>query len=540
MTHTNNASAVVEAKLDRRNDTIAKLFERSPAARAIDRELEDIISAAIEGHLRENNITQNGDLKSLSDKFKNSDIPAEPCDIPEYFDAMVHNLVPESMHLASPRYIGHMASALPRFVPALAKFITTINQNVVKLETSRVLTFCERQALGKMHRLVFGRDDSFYGSHIQRSDSTLGVIVSGGTTANITALWCARNAAFGPMDGFRGVEASGFSAAMQAHGYTGAVIIGSSLMHYSVDKAAAVLGIGTDNVIKLAVPPDNHLDPQLLRNTILDCRKKGLRVVALFGSAGATDSGAIDPLPQMADIAQEFNIHFHVDAAWGGPLLFSKTYQNKLAGIERADSVTIDGHKQLYLPFGIGMALFRDPHTASVIEKNARYIVRPGSIDLGRRSLEGSRPAMALYLDVALNAIGRNGYEYLIDEGIRKARYLADRIANTAEFELLRDPEINIVNYRYIPEKWVDKVLDNTLSESDNVAINRFNERLQKAQRQAGRSFVSRTTLETTRYGRQMPIVALRAVIANPLTTEADINAVLSDQVVIAASLSKH
>ncbi|MHC5832804.1 MAG: pyridoxal-dependent decarboxylase, partial [Nostoc sp.] len=94
-----------------------------------------------------------------------------------------------------------------------------------------------------------------------------------------------------------------------------------------------------------------------------------------------TDSGGVDYLAEIADITQEAHVHFHVDAAWGGPLIFSQQHRHKLAGIERADSVTIDGHKQLYLPIGIGMVFFRDPYKAEAIEKQASYTMRKGSFD---------------------------------------------------------------------------------------------------------------------------------------------------------------
>jgi glutamate decarboxylase len=168
--------------------------------------------------------------------------------------------------------------------------------------------------------------------------------------------------------------------------------------------------------------------------------------------AGSTDAGAIDPLAEIAGIADEANAHFHVDAAWGGPLLLSDQYRSRLAGIERADSVTIDGHKQLYLPLGIGLVLFRRPRFARAIEKHAHCLSRPGSADLGKRSLEGSRPGTALYLHAALNLIGRDGYAALVNDRIRKVRHMADTICARPDFELLMEPDSNVILYRYLPE----------------------------------------------------------------------------------------
>jgi glutamate decarboxylase len=237
-------------------------------------------------------------------------------------------------------------------------------------------------------------------------------------------------------------------------------------------------------------------------------------------------------------VAREAGAHFHVDAAWAGPLLFSRRHRERLAGIELADSVTIDGHKQLYMPMGLGMCVLRDPLAAKAIEKQARYIARAGSVDLGKRALEGSRPGNAMYLHAALHVIGRDGYEALLDEGIRKTRYLADSIRARPEFELLQEPTINILVYRYVPEEFRRAAAACELSDADNLAIDDFNVRLQKAQRRAGHSFVSRTVISTTRCGTGSPTVALRAVIANPLTTESDIDAVLLDQLGIAARLA--
>lgn len=515
----------------------AQLF--ALAGEAAECECEARIAAMSEDFLRGVGVSSDIELKSLLEEFRESRIPASPSRAAQYLDYLAERVVAHSTRTSSPRFIGHMTSALPYFIRPLAKLMTTLNQNVVKLETAKALSFYERQSIAMMHRLLFGFDDQFYDRHIQSSESTLGMIVSGGTLANITALWCARNAAFGPRAGFAGIEAEGLPAALKHYGYEGAVVIGSSLMHFSFEKAAGLLGIGTRSLIKVPVNHVGRMDLAALRRVIAECRARKQYVLALVGVAGTTDCGAIDPLRELAAVARETGAHFHVDAAWGGPILFSRRHRHKLAGIEEADSVTIDGHKQLYLPMGIGMLMLRDPQLARGIEKQAHYVLRANSRDLGKRTLEGSRPGMALFLHAALHLIGAGGYEFLIDEGIRKAQHMAALIDARPEFELLLEPEMNILAYRYLPEEWRAKARSGRLTETDNQQLNRFNERLQKAQRRAGHSFVSRTTLEATRYGRAVPVVALRAVLANPLTAEADIEAVLSEQLLIAAELGE-
>jgi glutamate decarboxylase len=520
-------------------EEVLQLFSPPESMSQAEQELGLRVSSLVHGFLRAPDVSSDAPLRTLAEKFRESRLPAEPSRASDYLDYLAENVVAHSTRTASPRFIGHMTSALPYFVRQLAQLMTAMNQNVVKLETAKAFSFYERQTLAMMHRLVFGLPGEFYERHVQDGESTLGAIVSGGTLANLTALWCARNAALGPREGFAGVEAEGMAAALKHYGYENAVVIGSELMHFSFDKAAGLLGFGTRQLVKVPVNRRHRVDLAALERTVAECRERNHLVLALVGVAGTTDSGAIDPLPEMADIAREAGIHFHVDAAWSGPVLFSCRHRHKLAGLERADSVTIDGHKQLYLPMGIGIVMLRDPRLAKVIEKQARYIVRPGSIDLGKRSLEGSRPGTVLFLHAALNIIGALGYEFLIEEGIRKTRHMAKLVADRPEFELLLEPEINILLYRYIPKALRAKATASRLTEDDDLAINLFNERLQKTQRQAGYSFVSRTSLDSTRDGGGIPVVALRAVIANPLTTESDIESVLQDQINIAGRLTQ-
>ena len=495
------------------------------------------VAAMIGAFLSERTVSSSIDFCSLVDRFAASQLPDGCASETDYLDYLAENVVPHSIRTSSPLCIGNMTSALPHFTGPLATLLLAMNQNLVKVEASKALSLLERQALAMMHRLVYQRADEFYLDSSRRLGRTLGIFASGGTVANATALWCARNASLGPCGSFRGVADEGMEAALRYYRCGGAVIIGSALMHYSMEKAADLLGIGARSLIKVPVDQQCRVSLPALQDALSTCRNRNQHVIALVGVAGSTDSGSVDPLSEMADIASRNRCHFHVDAAWGGPLLFSEQHRYKLSGIERADSVTIDGHKQMYLPTGLGMVLFRSERTPEFVRRHASYALRPDSADLGKDTLEGSRGGTGLFLHAALHIIGRKGYEILIDESMCKARYMADAIGERPEFELLREPESNIILYRYIPAQFrgSNRAVHDR---SETELINNFNTRLQKTQRRAGRTFVSRTTIGLgTRDG--APITALRAVISNPLITRADIDGILSDQQTLAAQLER-
>jgi glutamate decarboxylase len=489
------------------------------------------IDACIQAYLGAERITSAHSMDDLRADFSASTMPEQPGDPARYVRFLQDGVIPHVVNVGDPRYVGHMTSALPGFLPPLSQLLTTLNQNIVKVETSRVLTLIERQTLAMMHRLVFGEPDAFYDAHIQNRESNLGVVVSCGTLANITAMWIARNQALRSSDEFLGLQSEGFVSALRHYGYRDAVIIGSELMHYSMDKLGSLLGLGAENIIKIGVGAHGALDVAALEEIIAACKAEGRLVTAIVGIAGTTETGAIDDLPALATVSEKHGIHFHVDAAWGGPILFSDRHRHILRGIERADTVTICGHKQLYLPQGISMVLCRDPKAIYHIKAMARYQARAESYDLGKHSPEGSRPAMSLYLHASLQLLGRQGYAFLIDEGIRKARLLAALIDAHPAFELIEQPQTNLVVYRYIPAEMRAKVHDGSFTREDQYVINCVNELLQDQEFMGGRGFISRTTLAHGRNGSREPIVVLRAVLANPLTTEDDLRAVLDDQV---------
>jgi glutamate decarboxylase len=413
----------------------------------------------------------------------------------------------------------------------LSRIMVALNQNLVKIETSKAFTPLERQVLGMLHGLVYERGADFYADNLHNSRRALGSFCSGGTTANITALWVARNQMFRPEGEFQGLAREGIANAMAHAGYRKLAIVVSERGHYSLSKAADVLGIGRNNVISVPTDARSKIDLDALRATCARLQSEQVGIVSIVGIAGATETGQVDPLTEMAEIAADVGAHFHVDAAWGGPTLMSDTYKPVLKGIELADSVTIDAHKQLYVPMGAGMVVFKDPQALGAVEHHAEYILRAGSKDLGQYSMEGSRPGMAMLVHAAFHIIGRKGYEIIIDQNVEKAKAFARMIDAHQDFELITDPELNILNYRYVPAKVQTRLASASPDEQMmmNEVLDRANKRMQKQQRAAGKTFVSRTRFSQHRYGGQ-PVSVFRVVMANPMTTLETLRTILNEQ----------
>ncbi|SHI42781.1 glutamate decarboxylase [Malonomonas rubra DSM 5091] len=497
-------------------------------------QIDHAITDNVTGFLQEHVVALQREMEEIEKDFTNPCIPEEPTFVSEYTEFVKDKLVAQSVHTAAPSFVGHMTSALPYFMLPLSRIMIALNQNVVKVETSKAFTPMERQVLAMLHRLIYNFDDNFYPEWIHKSQYALGAFCSGGTIANITALWAARNRLLGPSGDFKGIAQEGLFRAMQHLQCNGLAVLVSRRGHYSLGKAIDVLGLGRENLIAVDTDENNRIDMKQLRYQYALLKEKGIRPIALVGIAGTTETGNVDPLNEMADFASEIGCHFHVDAAWGGPTLFSEKYRHLLSGIERADSVTIDAHKQLYVPMGAGMVLFKDPTALSAIEHHAAYILRHGSKDLGSHTLEGSRPGKSMLVHAGLSIIGRKGYELLIDMGIEKAKMFAEKVNQHPDFELISEPELNILTYRYNPS-WLQLAMSQGSAEQvskANQLLDQVTRLVQKHQREAGKSFVSRTSLRAKAYCDET-LTVFRVVLANPLTTDEILSAVLEEQCAI-------
>jgi len=497
--------------------------------------IEQEISQNLAGFLNNHIVASKNALSDIEQDFISANIPEQPEFVSDHMHHLLDKLVAQSVHTASPSFIGHMTSALPSFILPLSKLMVGLNQNLVKVETSKAFTPLERQVLGMMHNLVYQQDDHFYQRWMHSAEHSLGAFCSGGTVANITALWVARNKLLKASGDFKGISRAGLFAALQHYGYQGLVILVSERGHYSLKKSADILGIGQESVIAIETDENNKIDCHKLAQKCQQLNEQNIKVLAIVGVAGTTETGNIDPLDKMADIAQQYQCHFHVDAAWGGATLLSNKHRGLLAGIERADSVTIDAHKQMYVPMGAGVVLFKDPSSVADIEHHAEYILRKGSKDLGSHTLEGSRSGMAMLLYSSLHIISRPGYEMLINQSIEKAQYFARLINQHDDFELITKPELCLLTYRYVP-KSVQALLVKSRASSDTKTQTELNELLgqltqfiQKRQREDGLSFVSRTRIQVAKYNGEMCIV-FRVVLANPLTTKEILQNILAEQ----------
>lgn len=509
-------------------------------------EFGEMILEMIHGYFRERGgIHSSITLPELELMFSDVHIPRESTLLRDLFPEIREKIINHSVKVSSPYYIGHMTSAIPYYSIFIEMIIAALNQNQVKIETAKASTFVERELLAWIHRLIYQFDESFYTSCIQDRNVALGNITLDGTLANLTALLIARNKMF-PADGeFGGIGEEGLYQAYRHYGVDRSVVFVSQRGHYSIDKVNAILGIGRSNIIKIPVDRRNKIDIDALAREIAAIQAHNrnsvsqTRILAIVGIAGTTETGNIDDLESLGRLARSCGAHFHVDAAWGGPVLFVNQYRHLFKGMERADSVTFDSHKLLYLPLSMGMILFRNQHDLDHIKHNAAYILRRDSYDLGRFTVEGSRPFSALRPWVAMKVFGSEGFRLLFENAFVLTRAFQDMIAAHEDFELLNIPELFIINYRFTPKEQrqrIERILNETRGDYGDAAIvainhllNDINKDLHRELRRADNSFVSRTVLESTPYHGQ-EILSLRAVTINPLTDPSILREILAEQ----------
>jgi aromatic-L-amino-acid decarboxylase len=374
------------------------------------------------------------DLTALFD----GPLPDAGADAAELLQIIRRDVVAHAMNISSPRYFGLFNPApLPVavWVDALS---SALNQNCAAWRQSPSVSALEACLIRWLCDLVG------YG------ESGFGTLTSGGSEANLIALKCARDAAAGRA---------------AAHGLTRAGaplrVYASEQCHYSIVKGVDILGIGRNNLRKIDTDGRFRVRVDLLRDAIEEERAAGYLPCCVVGVAGATSTGAIDPLDQLAQIADDYGLWYHVDAAYGGALAFSPSHRDSLRGIERADSVTLDPHKWMFVPFSCGALLSRDGGRVLrdafditpeyLDERRSDTLGDDGALDFFRYGQLGTRRANALKLWAALRYLGRRGYRTIIERQLSLTRYLATELDKLDDFELVGDVQTAVCCVRFLP-----------------------------------------------------------------------------------------
>lgn len=337
-----------------------------------------------------------------------------------------------SMNAATPRYLGHMDSMPATMSLAGDLGAAAVNNNMLSVEMSPVFSRLEAGLLREIG-MLFG-----YGP------TTGGVMASGGSVANMLALAVARNRMLN--------VAEGGMSWLAEH----PVILASEAAHTSIQKTAMLLGIGTSGVITIETDVEGNMDANDLLAQINAAQVRGQRPFAIVATAGTTVTGSIDPIPAIADIAQQHDLWLHVDAAYGGALIFSENYRNLLIGISRADSITFNPQKWLYVAKTSAMTLFRD---VSLLNEHFRvgapYMREDTDIlNRGEIGVQGTRHADVLKLWMVLQHLGSRGIGQLVDASFELMAHYVSWVKDLPYLRLLHTPQMNLIVFRGQPD-WI-------------------------------------------------------------------------------------
>lgn len=381
-------------------------------------------------------------------------------------------------------------------ISTIADFLTsTINQNATKWHLGHAMTEIEKRVV------------KWTAEMLGYTPEAGGVMVSGGSAATLTGLTVARNVFFREHK----LNQTGL------FGMKPFTVYCSSETHNSTDKSVALLGIGTDQLRRIAATADYKMDLHALEEQIKKDITAGYTPFCIVGNAGTVNTGAIDDLQGLAKIAQHYKMWFHVDGAYGGLIASLDEMKRLYAGIELADSIALDFHKWLYQPFEIGCTLVRNwGLLRESYFKQADYL--DTSLEASKQRLEFnehyfqlSRNAKAFKVWMSLKAYGFKQIQAMMRKDLDLTRYLEKQIQASADFELLTQSDLAIACFRYLGPDPSRKL--------DEDAIAELNQALIPALEADGRVFITGTRLKGK--------FVIRACIINHRKSEASIDYLL-------------
>lgn len=399
-------------------------------------------------------------------------------------------ILPHSRHNGHPRFFGYIASP-GHPVAALGDLIaSTLNANVTAWRSAPAATELEHTVIGWIKEIAGFPPES------------CGLLLSGGSLANLAGLAAARavKGRLGP-DG------------LAAHAQRMRVYV-SREGHFSIRKAAAILGIGEANVRTIETDSRLRMDLAHLEQCVREDIRDGHFPLCVVATAGSTGTGAIDPLAALAEFARAHDLWLHVDAAYGGFAALAPSVRPLLAGMELADSLSLDPHKWLYTSTGCGCILYRDPAAARrAFSGGAEYTRTLGVEDAEAFAFwdygpELSRPFRALGIWLLLKFVGAAELGRAIEHNIACAQYLEKLVAASGDFEMLAPVSLSVFCFRYAPPGFTG-------------SLDALNERILVRLQRDGGSYLS-----NARVGGRF---ALRGCVVNYRTAERDMEILLED-----------
>jgi aromatic-L-amino-acid/L-tryptophan decarboxylase len=408
-----------------------------------------------------------------------------------------------SRHNGHPRFFGYVASPSTP-VGAFADLIASaLNSNLTSWRSSPAATEVERTVV------------RWLGSMIGYSEDARGLLTSGGSMANLNALFIAHRVKAKDETSQKGLWNTGQPMTVYA----------SDQVHLSIPKAADVLGLGREQVRLVRTDERFRLDVRSLREHLASDINNGFRPFCIVASAGTVNTGAVDPLNEIAQVAEEFGLWLHIDGAYGALAALDESKRALFAGIERADSVSLDPHKWLYAPVDCGCLLFRDERSVKNVFSGgeADYIkiheqTDDESFAFWDYGIELSRRFRALKIWLMLRYYGAARVTAAISKDNALAAELTELVGAAEDFELLAPTELSICCFRYVPPILGEKLAaagDDEERVQLNERLNDLNARIMHRVQRGGRAYLSNATL----LGRY----ALRACITNFRTTSSDI-----------------
>jgi len=368
------------------------------------------------------------ELRSFADLTDS--LPEFEQDAERVLEDACSELIAQGFHVPSANYFGLM-NPTPAYMAVLAEMlVAALNPQLASLARSQLASKIERQTV------------RWIGERVGWNKPFDGTFTSGGNEANFSALAMAL-AVYFPQSIEEGIAATGARPVL----YT------SAEAHHSLDKSVGLLGLGRKALRRIPVTEKIQLDLKQLELQIKQDKAQGLAPFCVIATAGTTNSGAIDDLKAVAEICRCHHLWFHVDGAYGAAAIFSDQHRNIVRGIELADSITMDPHKWLAMPYAAGVVLTSHPEALKQAFATATPYMpkKTGSaplLDNFQISTQWTRRMNSLKLWLTLRVHGRQAYEELIDSQLKLAASFADRIRNSELFELAAPQALPIVNFR--------------------------------------------------------------------------------------------